>query len=263
MDTTTALSALFGWFVVGFAYFAIITFVLGLLVKLWGYARTPAPLPVVSTPAPETTPGVIGRMAADVLVFPNLFRGDKLLWAGSWVFHVCLFFILFHHLRYFTYPVPWLVVNILPTAIYMYVGYLFPFAAVYLLWRRMANSRTLYISTLPDYFALALLGLIGATGVMMTYWVHVDLVEVKAFTLGLLTLHPVLPPMHPLFLTHFLMVMILFIYFPFGKLLHAGGIFFSPSRNQPYYIQRADDYYRDDPYWEAVREAVIDTSKPE
>jgi hypothetical protein len=33
------------------------------------------------------------------------------------------------------------------------------------------------------------------------------------------------------------------IYFPFSKLLHAGGIFFSPSRNQPYQVQKRDKRY--------------------
>jgi nitrate reductase gamma subunit len=56
--------------------------------------------------------------------------------------------------------------------------------------------------------------------------------------LGLLTLRPVAPPPHALFLVHFVLVSLLLIYFPFSKLLHAGGIFFSPTRNQPYDIQR-------------------------
>ena len=55
---------------------------------------------------------------------------------------------------------------------------------------------------------------------------------------GLLTLRPVAPPPHALFLVHYLLVALLMIYFPFSKLLHAGGIFFSPTRNQPYTIQK-------------------------
>ncbi len=88
-----------------------------------------------------------------------------------------------------------------------------------------------------DYFALILLGLIAATGILVKYWLHVNLVDVKAFTLGLLTLRPVAPPPHPLFLLHFALVALLMLYFPFSKLLPAGGLFFSPTRNQPYTIQ--------------------------
>ncbi len=98
--------------------------------------------------------------------------------------------------------------------------------------------RALYISGVPDYFALVLLGLIAATGILTKYWLHVNVVDVKAFTLGLLTLRPVAPPAHPLFLVHFVLVIGLMLYFPFSKLLHAGGIFFSPTRNQPFDVQK-------------------------
>jgi nitrate reductase gamma subunit len=68
-------------------------------------------------------------------------------------------------------------------------------------------------------------------------------VDVKAFLLGLMTLRPVAPPQHPLFLVHFVLVSLLMIYFPFSKLLHAGGIFFSPTRAQPYKIQHGGQRY--------------------
>jgi nitrate reductase gamma subunit len=120
----------------------------------------------------------------------------------------------------------------------LWAGYIFGLAALFLFWRRLALPRTLYVSGLPDYFALALVGLIAATGILVKYWLHVNLVDVKAFTLGLLTLRPVAPPPHPLFLVHFLLVAVLMLYFPFSKLLHAGGIFFSPTRNQAFDVQK-------------------------
>jgi nitrate reductase gamma subunit len=39
-------------------------------------------------------------------------------------------------------------------------------------------------------------------------------------------------PTDPNLLIHLLLVILLMIIFPFSKLLHAPGIFFSPSRNQ-------------------------------
>jgi nitrate reductase gamma subunit len=39
-------------------------------------------------------------------------------------------------------------------------------------------------------------------------------------------------PADPLLLLHLLLVAALMIIFPFSKLLHAPGLFFSPSRNQ-------------------------------
>jgi nitrate reductase gamma subunit len=241
MDATTALTSLASLFIITIAYFAILVFILGLLLRLYLYIRTPMPWPEVTTPAPETESGAVVRVLGDVLIFPSLFKNDKALWVGAWVFHVALGAILFRHLRYFTYPVPSIVLSMETVALLF--GYIFGISAVYLFWRRMALPRTLYASNLPDYFALALLGAIAGSGIMVSYWAHVYLVNVKAFILGLLTLHPVAPPMHPLFLIHFLLVVTLMIYFPFSKLLHAGGVFFSPSHNQPYQIQKPGKRY--------------------
>jgi nitrate reductase gamma subunit len=241
MDPAFMLWNLLSVFLVGLAYFAALVFILGLLNKLIGYFRAPAPLPVVTTPAPENNSGVIARIIGDVLIFPNLFKADKALWVGAWVFHAALLSILFRHLRYFTYPVPGLVLYMEPVALFF--GYTFGVAALYLFWRRLALPRTLYLSNLPDYTALTLLGLIAGTGIMVSYWAHVNLVDVKAFILGLFAFRPVSPPQHPLFLFHLFLVLLLMIYFPFSKLLHAGGIFFSPTHTQPYQIQKTGKRY--------------------
>ena len=239
--STVHLWTIASLFIIGLAYFSILAFVLGLLARLYGYLRAPAPLPSVVTPAPESEGGAILRVLGDVLIFPNLFKADKALWLGAWVFHAALAAILFRHLRYFTYPVPGLVLYMETVALTF--GYIFGLAALFLFWRRLALPRTLYLSNLPDYFALGLLGGIAATGILVSYWLHVSIVDVKAFILGVMTLHPVAPPQHWLFLVHFLLVCLLLIYFPFSKLLHAGGIFFSPTRNQPYQIQQAGKRY--------------------
>jgi nitrate reductase gamma subunit len=235
MDTATPLGTLFSLFIIGLSYFSGLTFIFGMLWRLYGYIRTPMPWPEVVTPAPVTEGGALMRVLGDVLIFPSLFKADKSLWAGAWIFHAALAAILFRHLRYFTYPVPGLVLYMETVALFF--GYLFGAAVLYLFWRRLALPRNLYISNVPDYFALILLGLIAASGILVSYWAHVYIVDVKAFLLGLLTLHPVAPPMHPIFLIHYSFVLVLLLYFPFSKLLHAGGIFFSPSRNQPYQVQ--------------------------
>jgi nitrate reductase gamma subunit len=235
MDTSTALWTLFAALLIGLTYFAAFVFALGLVRKLISYLRTPMPLPHALTPAPTTEAGAIRRVLGDVLIFPNLFKADRWLWAGAWIFHVALGAILLRHLRYFTYPVPDVVIAMQQVALFF--GYVFGITAVYLFWRRLALPRSLYISNLPDYFALILMAAIAGTGLLMTYWVRVDLVEVKAFMLGLLTLNPIAPPPQPLFLLHFCLVLALLMYFPFSKLLHAGGIFMSPSRNQPFQVQ--------------------------
>ncbi len=241
MDSTNLLWTLFSLVIISLAYFAIFVFVLGLGIKLYGYYKTPMPWPEVVTPAPETESGVVTRILGDILLFPNLFKADKLLWIGAWIFHVALAGILIRHLRYFTYPVPGLILSF--ETIALWLGYIFSLAAIYLFWRRMAFKRTLYVSTLPDYFSLAFLGAIAGTGLLMSYWARAYLVDVKAFLLGLMTLQPVAPPKHPLFLVHFILVCGLMIYFPFSKLLHAGGVILSPAHTQMYQIQKKGKRY--------------------
>jgi len=227
MDITSQLIA--GFFI-GLAYLSFSIFALGIAVRIYAYLRASVPLKIVTTPGPKNAGGVIARMSADVLLFPNLLKADKWLWAGAWLFHALLFLILFRHLRYFVYPVPNVIVDM--QTISVYAGFLLPLPALYLLWRRMALPRALYISGVPDYFALILLIAVAATGMLVHYYARVYLVDVKAFVLSLMTLAPQPPPLHPIFLAHFALVCLLLMYFPFSKLMHAGGIFFSPPRNQ-------------------------------
>lgn len=235
MSTSDILWTLLSLFFTGLAYFAAFAFVGGLLWKLYGYLRTPMPLPHAITPAPSTEGGSVLRVLGDVTLFPNLFKADKVLWAGAWVFHVALAAVLFRHLRYFTYPIPGIVLYMEPVALFF--GSLFGAAALFLFWRRLGLPRTIFISNVPDYFVLVLLGLVAGTGMLVSYWLHVNIVDVKGFILGLMTFRPVEVPRHPLFLLHLFFVLLLMIYFPFSKLLHAGGILFSPSRHQPYQVQ--------------------------
>jgi len=67
----------------------------------------------------------------------------------------------------------------------------------------------------------------------MKFLMHTDIVGVKAFFLGLLRFEILPLPEHPGLYLHLLLVAALMIVFPFSKLLHAPGVFFSPSRNQP------------------------------
>ena len=235
MDASDILWTLLSLFFIGMAYFATFAFVAGLIWKFAGYLRTPMPLPHALTPAPTTESGSVLRVLGDLTIFPNLFKADKLLWGGAWVFHAALVAILFRHLRYFTYPVPGLVLYLETVALFF--GVLFGAAILFLFWRRLGLPRTLYISNLPDYFVLALLGLIASSGLLVSYWLHVSIVDVKGFILGLMSFHPVEVPRHPLFLLHLFFVLTLMIYFPFSKLLHAGGFLFSPSRHQPFQVQ--------------------------
>src|SRR5574339_41280 len=155
MDASDILWKLLSLFFIGLAYFSAVTFVGGLLWKVIGYLRTPMPLPHALTPAPRTEGKAMLRVLGEVTIFQSLFKADKWLWAGAWIFHIALAAVLFRHLRYFTYPIPGLVLYMETVALLF--GVLLGAAILFLFWRRLALPRTLYISNIPDYFVLTLL----------------------------------------------------------------------------------------------------------
>jgi len=101
------------------------------------------------------------------------------------------------------------------------------------LWaRRFLVERVRYISSPSDHLMLALILGIGITGLSMKFIAHTDIVAVKAFFQGLIYFDWQPLPADWLLAIHLLLVSSLMIVFPFSKLLHAPGVFFSPTRNQ-------------------------------
>jgi nitrate reductase gamma subunit len=210
---------------------------------------------------PADTKHLIGRMALEVLAFRSLFRNlrtelrqdpdnpegarlihwsYKWLWLGAIAFHYAFLVVILRHLRFFTEPVPFPITMLTDVdgffqffvpAVYL-SGIVLVVATAYLLARRISNPNMRYISLAADYFPLLLILGIGTTGIIMRYVLKTDVVAVKQLAIGLVTLHPVVPPnLSPLFFVHLFLVSVLFAYFPFSKLMHAPGVFMSPTRN--------------------------------
>ena len=205
---------------------------------------------------PFTTFQTILRMASEVFLFRSLFRNlslrsnadtgsvsyasAKWLWLFAIAFHYALFITLFRHLHFFTNPVPapvrlvqnldgWFEIGI-PQV--MMSGLILLFALALLFARRILIPGLRYISLLNDYFPLFLLMAIATTGVLMRYVAGIDVTSVKELAMGLVTFHPAVPEgVGVLFFIHLFLVCSLIAYFPFSKLMHAGGLFFSPTRN--------------------------------
>ena len=211
-------------------YVATGVLVVGLSLKLRSYIKTPAPLKIPTTPAPTTVAGVGWRMAREAVLFESLFKSSKWTWLFGWAFHVALLLVVLRHLRYFQEPV-WLpVVLVQPLGTIAGIAMV---AALGALWgRRWLVDRVRYISTPSDHLMLALLLAIGLSGLGMRFVVHTDIVAVKGFILGLLRFDWQALPADPLLLAHLALVVLLMIIFPISKLLHAPGLFFSPTRNQ-------------------------------
>lgn len=211
-------------------YAATAILVGGVGYKCWVYARTPQPLKIPIPPAPRTRRGVVLRMLMEVTLFRSLFRSNKWIWLFGWIFHVALLAVLLRHLRYFTEPVWGWVALIQPLGLYAGFAMLAGLAGLWA--RRFLVDRVRYISSPSDHLMLALLAGIGGSGLAMKYVLPTDVVALKAFVLGLMAFDWQPLPVDPALLVHLALVALLMIVFPISKLLHAPGVFFSPSLNQ-------------------------------
>ena len=197
--------------------------------KIMRYARAPSPLVIPTTPAPTTRVGVVGRMAREVTVFQSLFRGNKWTWVLGILFHYGMLIALMRHLRYFTDPV-WAWVDLMQW-MGIYAGFAMMAGLAGLFVRRVFVDRVRYISSPSDYLILALLFMIAFSGMMMKYVSHTDIIAVKEFIRGVVTFHWAPMPTDTPLLVHFALVITLMIIFPVSKMIHAPGVFFSPTRN--------------------------------
>lgn len=211
-------------------YLATLLLVVGLLYRISTYARTPAPLKIPTTPAPTTTGGVVLRMTREVVFFESLFKSNLWIWGFGMLFHASLALVLLRHLRYFIEPVWAWVEFIQPFG--MYAGITMLLGLLGLWGRRLFVERIRYISTPSDHLMLVLLIGIAASGLLMKFVAHTDVIGVKGFFLGLMHLDIQALPADLLLLVHLSLVVALLAVFPFSKLLHAPGVFFSPTRNQ-------------------------------
>lgn len=211
-------------------YVATAVLVVGVGLKVRLYAKTPAPLKIPTTPAPIEPSGVGLRLAREVVFFESLFKASKWTWIFGWTFHATLVLVLLRHLRYFQEPVWTVIALIQPFGTYAAFAMV---AALGGLWaRRWLVDRVRYISTPSDHLMLALLIAIGLSGMAMRFVAHTDILAVKMFILGLMRFDWQPLPADPVLLVHLALVALLMIIFPISKLLHAPGLFFSPTRNQ-------------------------------
>jgi len=265
--STLHLSAVFG---VWIPYLAGAIFLIGVVYRIVRWAMVPVPFRIPTTSgqgyslpwiksayfdSPHTTVGLIGRMALEVLLFRSLFRNTKAqlrggpnvsygsnqwLWLFGILFHYSFLVIVLRHLRFFIEPVPVFVEMItsvdgffqilLPTLFLTDLAFLG--AATYLFLRRVALPQMRYISLPADYFPLVLILGIAITGVLMRNVWKVDLLSVKQLAMGVFTFHPAVPQdIGSIFYIHLFLVSVLVAYLPFSKIMHAAGVFLSPTRN--------------------------------
>ena len=252
-------------------YAAFVIFVVGVIYRFVNWARSAVPLKVPTTcgqqyslpfikrtiydrfDSPFTKWETVGRMFFEVFFFRSLFRNTRyyysrhehrdtrFLWFFAILFHYSFLLVLINHLRFVLEPVPeWFMLYTDLSGIKgafvpeLYIpGFTALVGLLYLFGRRIFLGKERTISLPSDYFALILLISIIVTGLLMRYVIKVPIEPVKELAIGLVTLHPVATDVHPFFLLHLCLASFAIAYFPFSKLMHAGGVFFSPTRNMP------------------------------
>jgi len=192
------------------AYIMYIAFLVRVFthVRIWLNAAAQS---VSYTHVPQDSFRVCALAALEVLFFRKLFANDKLLWPGSWLFHLSLFFVLLRHLRYFLQPVPGCITAVQPYGIFS--GYILLVALVFILFLRLLSGKKRYVSY-SNYLILSVLLILSISGLLMRNFYRPDLLQAKAFILGILTFRPEAAPSGILFTFHFLTALLLLPYVP-------------------------------------------------
>jgi nitrate reductase gamma subunit len=215
-------------------YLAVLLFIVGMVYRFYIWVKIPQPAKMTLFPAPDS---VGGGVVAEVLFFPGMFKGDKVLWFFSWIFHATLALVFLGHIRVFTSLIDQNLmamgmtsegIDLMSGVSGGAAGIILMVSGVLLLIRRVIVQRAREISKIPDFFALLLLIAIIGTGDLMRFGGHFDLEQTRAWALSLITFSPAIPG-DGVFLVHALLAMLLIMYIPFSKILHFGGIFFTQA----------------------------------
>jgi nitrate reductase gamma subunit len=199
---TIAIIAVYGVYAAFWIRFFLHTLV-------WWRSRTEDPVAVLPVrPSSFKTWALTFR---DVVLFWRLLKVNPTLWFGEYVFHASFLLVMLRHLRYFLNPVPaWVWDLQLPGLI---AGYVLPFSLVYILAVRFFSEREKYSSP-ANVLLLVLLLAISSIGVLMYAFFKPDLVGVKLFVLGILSLAPAPLPTGALLVTHLGLVLVVVALLP-------------------------------------------------
>jgi nitrate reductase gamma subunit len=216
-------------------YIAAAVFIIGTCRQIVVWLRAPVPFPLTLFPAESANPGRMSDIGREILFFDSLRRGDKWLWLWVWLLHISLVFIIIGHIAGIYYLTRQFMLigfsaeasSSLSAWLGTIFGVIFLVSLLALFCRRMTIPEVKRLSDPADYFVLGLLLAIAVTGMLMRLVSDVGLPAVRAYIAGLFTLHPVPIPKSWLFISHFTLVNILLLYFPFSKLIHMVGIFIS------------------------------------
>lgn len=214
-------------------YIAVIVLIGGVAYQVYRWSqKQPVPAHLSLFPRPEGRLERVVDAVVDMFTLKGLFKVNTWLWVGGFIMHVGLLLLILGHIRvvtdfYFLWD--WIgwgeeELHTFSAVAGLTAGFLFMIPLFYLLLRRFGGS-VKWLSTPEDYFVLVLLVGIAVTGMHMRLVLEVDQHAMREFMQGLYVFSwkPVPESAGVSFLWHFVLVQILMIYFPFGKLLHTIG----------------------------------------
>jgi nitrate reductase gamma subunit len=164
----------------------------------------------------------------DLAYFPRMIREEKNLWITSWLFHLSILMSVISHYKVFLrYNI--ILDRISPTYFNILSHILDGGAAILmigtliLLFSRRLTSFLRKLSEPEDYLVLLLIMIIAVSGFILRYSSSINLLALRRYFASLVLMAPNNIPTNPIFLIHYTSVMILMIYFPFGKMTHIIG----------------------------------------
>lgn len=192
---------------VGF-YTCFLFFVAGYLVRMvtWAQQAPPRVLPGKTLTLP-----VFLNALVDTLLLRRLLRANDVLWLGEWTFHASLLILFLRHLRYVLEPSPPFVYAMdIPARV---AAWLLPASLIYIGAMKLVIEKKTYISSY-NFMLLGLMMVSCVSGLVMKYSLPADMVDIKHFTMGLVTFHMGISPESITFLFHFIIFLVLLVSLP-------------------------------------------------
>jgi nitrate reductase gamma subunit len=215
-------------------YVAFSVFLGGTLLRISGWVAIPVPFHLTLFPVAKDKAGKVWEVMAEFLLCRTLYRGDTLLWLPVCIFHYSLLMVMCGHLLGICFLRDQFVLlglrpessRNLSVILGGVTGTMMALSLFALLCRRIFRIDVRRLSSPDSYVDLVLILSITLTGMLMYLpGFHVELRDVRAYMAGLLLFDPVPLPQSPVFITHFLLVNLLMLYFPFSRMLHSAGFF--------------------------------------
>ena len=224
---------------VALPYLALILLVAGLTYRAAGWL---APKQLTGLRTVSIVPNVFGRtdvvknMLKRILGFYTLpkMEGDRTLIVGSMLFHYGIWAVLIGHLAM---VVPLGMSPGLHSAVALYLGGVAGSASfvglLVLAARRVSVPRVRSISYVDDYFAVAILFAVVASGLVQTLFTRPDyMASVAPWLVSLLTFRPELASLSqagPMTMAHVVITLLFIAYVPLGKMTHVVSYLFMPT----------------------------------